>query len=86
MHLQAQGIDDEEGSVVRVIRARGINDDNRGVSTGQGIYDAFKGLETTTDTAGIYNGPKEYTTMAEASEKEDENEDYNKNNVGVSGG
>ena len=62
MHLWAQVIDDDDGSVSRVIRDRGLSDDNGGVVRGRGMYDVSKGLETTTEAAvarqrarGIYD-------------------------------
>ena len=52
MHLQAQGIDDDNGGVKRVRRARGLSNDNLGVGRGKGIYDTSIGSETTTEAAG----------------------------------
>ena len=52
MHLQTQYFDDDDGSVGRVRRARGISNNNRGIERGRGIYDVSEGSETTTDAAG----------------------------------
>ena len=52
VRLQDQGIDNNNSSVGRVRRARGISDDDWGVVIGRVIYDASKGLETTTEAAG----------------------------------
>ena len=52
MCLRSQGIDDDDGVVNRVIRSRGLSDDGGGIGRGQGIDDASKGLETTTEAAG----------------------------------
>ena len=49
MCLQAQGIDDDDGVVNRVIRAHEISNDGGGVGRRRGIYDASKGLKTTTE-------------------------------------
>ena len=45
VHLRAQGIDDDDGGVKRVRRARALSNDNLGVGRGQGIDDASEGLE-----------------------------------------
>ena len=50
--LRDQVIDDDNGGVGRVRRARGLSNDDGGFGRGQGIYDASKGLETTTEAAG----------------------------------
>ena len=42
-----------------------------------------EGSETTPEAVGLDNGPKESTTETEASEEEDEHEDYNNKNVCV---
>ena len=47
MYLQTQGIDDNNGGVVRVRQAHRLSDNNGGVGRGRGIYDASEGLETT---------------------------------------
>ena len=82
MCLQAQGIDNDDGVVGRVRQARGLSDDNGGVGRGQGIDNASKGLETTTEAARIRGrqqrlrhrdeGPDELATMTEASAEEDD--------------
>ena len=51
MHLRDQGVDDDDGGVGRVRRARVLSGDNGGVSRGRGIYGASKGSETTTEAA-----------------------------------
>ena len=63
MCLQDQVIDDNNGGVSRVSWARRLSDNDGGVGRGQGICDAYKGSETTTEAAGarrwdrvIYNG------------------------------
>ena len=62
MHLRAQGIDNDDGNIGRLRQARGLSNDDRGVSRGRGIYDAPEGLETTAEAAvsrqrvwGIYD-------------------------------
>ena len=52
MCLRSQGIDDDYGVVNRVIRSRRLSDDGGVIGRGQGIEDASKGLETTTEAAG----------------------------------
>ena len=52
MCLRAQGIDNDDGGVGRLRRASGLSDNNGGVRRGQGIRDAYEGLETTTEAAG----------------------------------
>ena len=52
MRLWAQGIDNNDGGVRRVIQACELSDDDRGVGRGQGIYDVSVGSETTTEAAG----------------------------------
>ena len=52
MCLRAEGIDDNDGCFVRLIRSKGLRNNDGGVGRGQGIRDASKGSETTTDTAG----------------------------------
>ena len=52
MCLQAERIDDDGGGVGRVIQAKGLSDNDIGVSRGRGILDAFKGSETTTEAGG----------------------------------
>ena len=52
MRLRDQGIDDGNGSVGRVRRARGISDDGVGVNRGRGIYDVSEGSKTTTEAVG----------------------------------
>ena len=52
MCLQYQGIDNDDGGVGRVRRARGLNDDDRGIGIGHGIRDASEGLETATEAVG----------------------------------
>ena len=51
--LQAHGICDDSGGVNTVRQARGISNDDIGVGRGQGIDDAYKGLEKTAETAII---------------------------------
>ena len=58
MCLQAQGIDDDYGGAVRVRRACGIRKDDGGVGRGQGICDASKGLDTTTEAEGARKRPQ----------------------------
>ena len=53
MCLQAQGIDDDDGVVNRVIRAHEISNDGGGVGRGRGIDDASEELETTTKAMRI---------------------------------
>ena len=50
--LRAQGIDNNDGGVGRVILAHGLSNNDRGVGGGQGIDDASKVLETTTEAVG----------------------------------
>ena len=52
MCLRAEGIDDNGGGVGRVRWAKLISNYDGGVDRGQGIGDAFKGLETTPEAAG----------------------------------
>ena len=52
MCLRAQGIDDDDDGVGRLRRARGLSYDDGCVRRGQGVNDASKGLETTTEAAG----------------------------------
>ena len=52
MCLRAEGIDDDDSGVGRVRRAKGLSDSDGGVGRGQGIRDASKGLETTTEATG----------------------------------
>ena len=49
MRLWDQGIDNNNDGVGRVRRAGRISNDGGGVGRGRGIYDASKGLETTTE-------------------------------------
>ena len=49
VRLQDQGIDNDDDGGGRVRRADRISDDNGGVGRGRGIYDASRGLETTTE-------------------------------------
>ena len=51
--LQAQVIDDNNGGVVRVRRARGLSDNGGGVGRGREIDNASKILETTTEAEMI---------------------------------
>ena len=62
MCLQAEGIDNDNVSVERVRRPKGISDNDRKIRRGLGIHDASKGSETTTEAAmdrrqdqGIYD-------------------------------
>ena len=81
MCLQAQCIDDGGGGGGRLIRARGISDDNRGVGRGQGIDNASELLETTTEVARILgqrqrmrrcnDSPEELATTTKASAEND---------------
>ena len=80
MCLRAEVIDNNDSRVGRVVRAKGIRNDNGGVSRGQGICNASEGLETTTIRRGLDYGPKESMTTMEASKEEDEQEDYNNDN------
>ena len=52
MCLRDQGIDDDDGGVGRVRRARGISDNDGGIGRGRGINDASEVSETTTEAAG----------------------------------
>ena len=52
MCLRAQGIDDNDGGLVRGRRARGPSNYNRCISGGRGIYNASEGLDTNTEAAG----------------------------------
>ena len=52
MCLRALTIDNGNGGISRVRRARGLSNDDKGVSRGQGIYDASEGSETTTEVEG----------------------------------
>ena len=52
MCLRYQGIDDNNGGVVRVRQARGISDDDRGVGRGRGIHNTSEVSEKTTEAAG----------------------------------
>ena len=52
MCLQVEGIDDDDGGVGRVRRAKGLSDDDRGSGRGRGIRDASKESETTTEADG----------------------------------
>ena len=50
--LQAKVIDNNNSGVDGGRRSRGLSDNEGGVVRRQGIYDASKGLETTTEAAG----------------------------------
>ena len=50
--LQAQGIDNKNGGLGRVRRARRLSNDNGGVDRGRVIENVSKGLETTTEAEG----------------------------------
>ena len=52
MCLRAEGIDNNNGGVIRVRRSKGLNGNDGGVGRGQGIRDASEGSETTTEAAG----------------------------------
>ena len=52
MFLQTEDFDNNDGGVRRVRRYKGLSDNDRGVGRGQGIRDASKGSETTTEVAG----------------------------------
>ena len=52
MFLQAQGIDNNYRSVSRVSWSHGLSNNDGGVRRGQGICDAYEGLETTPKAAG----------------------------------
>ena len=67
MRLRDQGIDNDDGGVGRVRRARGLSNDDGGVENGRGIYDVSKVLETTTGQRGLDKSPEESTTTTEAS-------------------
>ena len=54
MCLRDQGIDNNDGGVIRVRQARGISDENRGVGRELGIDDASEGLEITEEAARIW--------------------------------
>ena len=58
MCLRDQGIDDDDGGVGRVIRARRLSNDNGGVGRERGIDDASKGSETMTEAAGARRGSR----------------------------
>ena len=68
MCLRDQGIDDYDG-VGRVIRSRGISDNDGGVGRGRGIQDTFEGSETMTEAEGVDGGSKESTTTTEVSKE-----------------
>ena len=80
--LRAQRIDDDDGVVNRVIKARGLSDDNGGVGRGQGIDRASEGLVTTTDTYRVQgqpwrpwrrnDGTEKFATNTEALAEEDD--------------
>ena len=84
MCLRDQGIDDDNSAVERIRRARILSNDNGGVGRGQGIYDASKILETTTEALRIQgqqrrlrrldDGPEELATTTEALAEEYEPE------------
>ena len=60
MCLRSQGIDNnDDGDVGEERWCRGLSDDNGGIGRGQGIYNMSKGLETTTEVAGVRQRPKE---------------------------
>ena len=50
--LQARGIDNDNGGVVRVRRASRLSNYNGGIGRGRGIRNASEGPETTTEAAG----------------------------------
>ena len=52
MCLRAQGFDNNNRGVVRLGRAHGISDNDRGIGGGRVIDDASEGSETTTKAAG----------------------------------
>ena len=64
----------------------GIDDDYGGVGGGQGIDDASVGSETTTEVAGLKDGPEESMTTMEALAEKDEHKDFNNDNIGIGGG
>ena len=84
MCLRAQGIDDNDGVVDRVIRERGLSDNYGGVGRGRGIGDASKVSETATEASRIQgrqrilrrcdDRPEELATMTEVLSEEDEPE------------
>ena len=84
MCLQAQGIDDNDGGIGRVIRACGLSNDDVGLGRGRRIHDTSKGLETTTEALRIQGqqqrpqrhdeGTKELATTTKASAEEDDPE------------
>ena len=59
MCLQAQDIYDNDDSVGRVRRARGLRDDNGGVRRGRQIDDASGGSDTTMEAVVARRWPRE---------------------------
>ena len=58
VRLRSRVIDDNDVGVGKVRWARRLGDDVGGVGRGQGIYDASKGSETTTDVVGYRQRPQ----------------------------
>ena len=52
MCLQANRIDDDDGSIGRVRRAKGLSNENGGAGRGRGIRNMSEGSETKTEAAG----------------------------------
>ena len=53
MCLQAEDIDKDNSDVGRVIRAKGLIENDGGVGIGQDIRDASEGSEKMTETVGL---------------------------------
>ena len=53
MCLQAEDIDKDNSDVRRVIRAKGLIENDGGVGIGQDIRDASEGSEKMTETVGL---------------------------------
>ena len=50
--LRAEDNDDDDGSVGRLRRSKGLSDDDRGIGRGRGVCDASEGSETITEVVG----------------------------------
>ena len=84
MFLRDQVIDDDDGVVDRVLRARGLSNNDGGVGIGKGIDDASNGLKTTTEFSVIQgrkwrlkhrdDEPEELATTTKALAEEDDPE------------
>ena len=63
MCLRDQGIDNNDGGVIRVRQARGISDENRGVGRELGIDDASEELEITEEAIEDLGATTECTAL-----------------------